>query len=51
MVLEETFRFAEEKGVALLGSRYSEEGSAKLKSVCDRLADKYGVEFRESEHQ
>lgn len=51
MVLEETLRFAKEKGVALLGSQYSEEGLAKLKSVCHRLADKYGVEFRESEHQ
>ncbi len=48
MALEETFRFAKEKSVALLGSRYSEEGLAKLKSVCHRLAEQYGVEFRES---
>ena len=51
MVLEETFRFAKETGVALLGSQYSEKGLIKLKSVCHRLADKYGVEFRESDRQ
>ena len=48
-VLEETFRFAKEINVALLGSQYSKEGLVKLKSVCHRLADKYGVEFRESD--
>ena len=51
MVLEETFRFAKEREVALLGSQYSEKGFIRLKSVCHRLADKYGVEFRESDHQ
>ena len=51
MVLEETFRFAKEIGVVLLGSQYSEKGFIKLKSVCHRLADKYGVEFRESNQQ
>ena len=51
MVLEETFRFAKERDVALLGSQYSEKGLIKLKSICHRLADKYGVEFRESDHQ
>lgn len=51
MVLEEVFRFAKERGVALLGSQYSEEGSKKLKSVLHKLADKYAVKFKESENQ
>lgn len=46
-VLEETFRFAGEKGFDLEASTYSDEGSQKLKSVCRKLAVQYSVDFRE----
>jgi len=46
-VLEETFRFARERGFDLEASTYTDEGSQKLKSVCRKLAIQYGVEFRE----
>lgn len=50
LVLEETFKFAKERGVGLLLSRYSPDGLLKLKSVCQRLSEKYGVEIREAEY-
>ena len=51
MVLEETFKFIQEKNGEILASYYSKDGLNKLKSVCHRLAEKYDVKFRESDHQ
>ncbi len=48
LVLEGAFKFAKERGVGLVGSRYSDEGSQKLKAVLSRLSDEYGVIFKES---
>ncbi len=42
---EEIFIFTKKEGFILEGSSYSDEGYEKLKSVLNRLANKYSVEF------
>lgn len=42
---EEIFIFAKKEGFILEGSSYSDEGYEKLKSVLNRLANQYSVEF------
>jgi len=46
---EEVFKFAKEKGFAIESSGYSPEGWKKLKPLQNRLAEKYGVRFIDSE--
>ena len=48
---EEIFRFAKENNITIESSRYSPEGWEKLKPFQNKLAEKYGVRFIDSEEK
>jgi len=49
ILAEEIFKFAKEKNIILESSSYTEEGEQKLKALFNKLAEKFSVEFVDSD--
>lgn len=49
ILAEEIFKFAKEKNIILESSSYTEEGEQKLKALFNILAEKFSVEFIDSD--
>jgi len=49
LLAEEFFKFAKEKNISLESSSYTNEGQQKLKAVFNKLAEKFGVNFIDSD--